>query len=145
MAQCKYCHADITRLDKDVCPFCGGTKPLEGSDGKTQDITKIIDQVEHADQIKYHSKIVAAILAILLGIFGANSFYLGYKKKGFIALAISLVFIGGLGSLIYFVANWTSPFAYLVFYFALEAIMIGVGIRYLISHSIADSAGVFLK
>lgn len=145
MAKCKYCHADITRLDKEVCPFCGGSKPLEGDSGQTQDITKVIDQVEHADQIKFHSKVVAAILAIFLGIFGANSFYLGFKKKGFIALAISLVSIAGLGSLIYFVANWHSPFAYLIFYFVMEAIMIGVGVNYLVSSSITDSSGAFLK
>jgi len=145
MAKCKYCHEDITRLDKDVCPFCGGVKPLEGSDGQTQDITKVIDQVEHADQIKFHSKVVAALLAIFLGIFGINSFYLGYKKQGLIALGASLVFIGGLGSLLYFVAHWQSPLAFLVFYFVMEAIMIAVGIRYLVSHSVTDSSGAFLK
>ncbi len=145
MAKCRSCHADITRLDKDVCPFCGCPKPLEGDSGQTQDITKVIEQVEHADQLKYHSKVVAAILAIFLGIFGANSFYLGFKKKGFIALAISVFSIAGLGSLIYFVAKWNSPFAYLIFYFVLEAIMIGVGVHYLVSRSITDSSGAFLK
>lgn len=145
MAKCKYCHQDITRLDKEICPFCGGLKPLEGDSGHTLDITKVIDQVEHADQLKFHSKVVAALLAIFLGIFGANNFYLGFKKKGLIALAISIVAIAGLGSLIYFVANWASPFAYLIFYFVLEAIMIGVGVRYLVSHSVTDSSGAFLK
>lgn len=144
MAKCKYCHESITRLDRDVCPFCGGLKPLEGTDDSTQDITKVIGQVEHAEDLKLHSKLVAALLAFFLGIFGANLFYLGKAKKALIVLAISLVFIGGLGSLIFFLA-WSSPFAYLIFYFILEALMIAVGVGYLVKHNITDSNGAFLK
>lgn len=144
MAKCKYCHESITRLDREVCPFCGGLKPLEGTDDSTQDITKVIGQVEHAENLKLHSKLVAALLAFFLGIFGANLFYLGKTKKALIVLAISLLFIGGLGSLIFFLA-WSSPFAYLIFYFILEAMMIAVGVGYLVKHSITDSNGAFLK
>ena len=67
MAKCKYCHESITRLDREVCPFCGGLKPLEGTDDSTQDITKVIGQVERVENLQLHSKVVAAILAILLG------------------------------------------------------------------------------
>ena len=42
--KCKYCHEKISKLDKDVCPFCGGLKPLEGVEDQTQDITKALDQ-----------------------------------------------------------------------------------------------------
>ena len=144
MAKCKYCHESITRLDREVCPFCGGLKPLEGTDDSTQDITKVIGQVDHVENLKLHSKLTAALLAFFLGIFGANLFYLGKTKKALIVLAISLLFIGGLGSLIFFLA-WSSPFAYLIFYFVLEALMIGVGIGYLVKHNITDSNGAFLK
>ena len=145
MAKCRNCGADINRLDRDVCPFCGASKPLEGADTKTQDFTQIFTQIEGAEKVKFHSKVVAALLAIFLGIFGAHTFYLGFKKKGFIILLVSLVLIAGLGSLIYFVANWHSPFAYLIFYFVIEAIMIAVGIGYLVKSNATDSAGVFLK
>ena len=37
------------------------------------------------------------------------------------------------------------PFAYLIFYFILEAMMIAVGVGYLVKHSITDSNGAFLK
>ena len=144
MAQCKYCHETITRLDREVCPFCGGLKPLDGVNDKTQDITKVINQVEHADELKIHSKVVAAILAFILGIFGANLFYLGKTKKAIFVIAISLLFIGGFGSLVFFF-GWSSPLAYLIFYFVLEALMIGVGIGYLVKHNITDSNGAFLK
>ena len=144
MAKCKYCHESITRLDREVCPFCGGLKPLEGTDDSTQDITKVIGQVEHVEDLKLHSKVVAAILAIVLGIFGANLFYLGKIKKALIVLGISVGFIGGFGSLIFFLA-WQSPLAYLIFYFVIEALMIGVGVSYLVKHNITDSNGAFLK
>jgi TM2 domain-containing membrane protein YozV len=41
-------------------------------------------------------KVVAGILAILLGAFGVHKFYLGYTKEGIIQLLLSLVCIGGL-------------------------------------------------
>ncbi len=41
-------------------------------------------------------KVVAGILAILLGGFGVNKFYLGYTKEGVIQLLLSLICIGGI-------------------------------------------------
>lgn len=41
-------------------------------------------------------KIVAGILAILLGGFGIHKFYLGYTKEGVIQLLSSLICIGGI-------------------------------------------------
>ena len=41
-------------------------------------------------------KMVAGILAILLGGFGVHKFYLGYTKEGVIQLLLSLVCIGGI-------------------------------------------------
>lgn len=144
MANCKHCNAQISRLDKDVCPFCGGLKPLEGTDDSTQDITKVIGQVEHAEDLHLHSRVIAAILAFVFGIFGLHTFYLGKNKKGLITLIVSIDLIGGLGSLIYFVA-WKNIFAYLIPYFILEFLMIGVGVAYLTKRNIVDSNGAFLK
>lgn len=45
-------------------------------------------------------KIVAGILAILLGGFGVHKFYLGYTKEGIIQLILSFVCIGGIIGLI---------------------------------------------
>jgi len=39
-------------------------------------------------------KMVAGILAILLGAFGVHKFYLGYNKEGIILLAVSLISFG---------------------------------------------------
>ncbi len=41
-------------------------------------------------------KMVAGILAILLGSFGVHKFYLGYTKEGIIQLVLSLICVGGI-------------------------------------------------
>ena len=144
MAQCKYCHETISRLDKDVCPFCGGVKPLDGTDTSTQDVTKVIDQLEHPVKIKHRKRIVAAILAALFGFVGANHLYLGKYKRAGIVAGIYLAFIFGLGSILYFVAKWHSIFAFLIPYFVVEALCLFSAYCYLTKHSIQDSQGEFL-
>ncbi|MTH18019.1 TM2 domain-containing protein [Flavobacterium sp. LC2016-01] len=49
-----------------------------------------------------NKKVVAGILGILLGAFGAHKFYLGYTKEGIIQLIISIVTCG-MGGVIGFV------------------------------------------
>ena len=145
MAKCKYCHEVISRLDKEVCPFCGGIKPLEGTDTSTQDVTKVINQLDHPVKIKHKKRIVAAILSILLGFAGANHIYLGKFKRALIVALIYIVFIGGLGSILFFVACWTNPLAFLIPYFVVEFLCCFSAYCYLTKHSIQDSHGEFLE
>ena len=144
MAKCKYCHEVISRLDKEVCPFCGGIKPLEGTDTSTQDVTKVIDQLEGSVQIKHKKRIVAALLAFVFGFLGAHYMYLGKFKKGLFTCLVSLVLIGGIGSLLYLLAGWHSIMPYLIPYLIIEFYSIFLGIMYLTSHNIQDSSGEFL-
>ena len=146
MARCKYCGAEISRLDKDNCPFCGGRKPLEGEDDSTQDMTKSLRDlhIEETNLPKHKSKIVAAILAFVLGIFGAHNYYLGKYKIGLITLGISVASIAGIGSILYF-AVLHNVLGYLIPYFVMEALMIGVGVSLLVRHDVSDANGEFLK
>lgn len=144
MAKCKYCGENISRLDKEICPFCGGKKPLDGTDTSTQDITQFLDESGKAKKVRHCSKVVAAILAIFVGFLGGHSFYLKKIKNGFIILLISIFLIAGIGSIIYF-AGFKSVFAYLIPYFVLEALMIVVGISYLVRHDVTDGNGEFLE
>ncbi|MEP2776899.1 MAG: TM2 domain-containing protein [Luteolibacter sp.] len=41
-------------------------------------------------------KLIAGLLAILLGGFGVHKFYLGYTKEGVIQLLLSFICIGGI-------------------------------------------------
>ena len=144
MAQCKYCHETISRLDKDVCPFCGGVKPLDGTDTSTQDVTKVIDQLEHPVKIKHKKRIVAAILAVLFGFIGANHIYLGKYKSAGIVACLYIAFIAGFGSILFFAAKWHSTFAFLIPYFVVEFLCIFSAYCYLTKRSIQDSHGEFL-
>ncbi len=48
-----------------------------------------------SDSVKSENKkVVAGILGILLGSFGAHKFYLGYQKEGIIQLIVSIVTCG---------------------------------------------------
>ena len=146
MPKCKYCDAQISRLDKEICPFCGGLKPLEGVDNSTQDFTKAFSPIsEESKNIKYKSRILAGILAILFGFLGVHSFYLGYKKVGIIALLVSAILIAGLGSILFFTNLISNAFAFLIPYFVVEACMIGVGISYFVKHDSTDARGELLR
>ena len=143
MAKCKYCGESINRLDKEICPFCGGIKPLEGIDDSTEDFTTALESINETSN-KPKSKIIAAILAFLLGIFGFHNYYLGKYKIGFITLGISLALIAGIGSILFFTCI-KNVFGYLIPYFVMESLMIVVGISFILRHDIKDAKGEFLK
>lgn len=92
MNRCRHCGAKLSRLDKDICPFCGEKDPFEGNEVyQTEDLTKALEKVE-VEEVKQKSRCAALVLAFLLGFIGVNEFYLGYKKAGFIVVIITLVF-----------------------------------------------------
>ena len=145
MAKCKYCHESISRLDKEVCPFCGGLKPLDGTDTSTQDVTKVIDQLENPVEIRHKKRLIALLLAIFCGFLGLDQFYLGKHKKGFITLTISLLLICGIGSILFFAVKWHSPLAFLIPYFVIECYCLYLALCYLTNNSIQDAYGEFLE
>ena len=145
MPKCKNCGSEISRLDKDICPFCGARKPLEGLDDSTQDMTKALETLQELGvEPKSKSKIISAVLAFVLGIFGAHCYYLGKYKIGLIILGISIATIGGIGSILFFLV-FHNVLGYLIPFFLMEGIMIGVGLSYLLRHDITDANGEFLK
>ena len=85
------------------------------------------------------------VLAILLGIFGVHSFYLGYKRNGLVALAISAVTIGGGGSILFFSGALPNALAFLIPYFVLEALMIAFSVIYMFRADLRDARGEFLR
>ena len=95
MPKCKYCGEKLTRLDTDICPFCGSLKPLQGVENTTQDLTKVLDVVK-TENIKYKPKRKSTYIALtgLLGTFGAGEFYIHNHVKGLISLGITVVTTG---------------------------------------------------
>lgn len=148
MMRCKNCHEKLTRLDKDICPFCGTLKPLEGQEDVTEDMTKAFDSLnlkEEYHEVKAKSRLVAAILAMTLGVFGVHAFYLGKMKRGLINLIVSICFIAGIGSILFFSGALKNALAFLIPYFFLEIIMIVVGVIILKKRDEVDGNGEFLK
>ncbi len=145
MAKCKYCNANLSRLDKDICPFCGSRKPLDGQEDVTEDITKAFNPIQYQNVVKRKKKIVAMILAITLGIFGLHMFYLNKRKTGLIILISSLVFISSVGLILYFTNTLPNVFAFLLPYFVIETMMIASGLWILFRHDQVDGNGEFLE
>lgn len=142
MPKCKYCHENISRLSKDICPLCGGLRPIEGLSDTTEDFTTTFDAVKTGVEIKkYKSRIVAGIFAIFLGIFGINGFYLKKPLLGITQIIISLIMIVGGGCTLYFTKVLPNAFGFLIPLFVVEAFMIALGIVYFIRRDIKDGEG----
>lgn len=147
MPKCKYCGENITKFDKEICPFCGGKKPLEGVDSFTVDITQTINTVDKKtiQNYKQHSKVVNSLLCMFLGIFGADSFYLGYFKLGISRLLVGLVYIIGLFCILFFAVNLDLLISFLISFGSIFIVYFILGIIGFFLHNRKDCNGVFLK
>lgn len=147
MPKCKYCHENITKFDKEICPFCGGKKPLEGVDDSTYDITQFVDIMKKSDQevkFKQRKRVTNGLLCMFLGIFGADAFYLGFKKIGFIRLIIDIVIYVAI-SLILFFFTELSFYSFIIPFGVLYIIYFIIGIINLSIRGKKDINGVFLR
>lgn len=83
---CPDCGQEVKNKDSEICLNCGvRLKSLK---------TNINDNLKNiTDNGKPigNSKILAGVLAVILGAIGIHKFYLGYREQGFIQLAIFLV------------------------------------------------------
>lgn len=147
MPKCKYCGENITKFDKEICPFCGGKKPLEGVESYTVDITQTINTVDKktVENYKQHSKLVNSLLCIFLGIFGADSFYLGHFKLGISRLLVGLIYIISLFCILYFAVNLEILYSLLISIGSIFVVYFVIGIIGLFLNSRKDSNGAFLK
>lgn len=125
MPVCKYCNARISNHDKDLCPVCGGLRPLDGApSSETIEFTQGIDITD--DSVRGQTprtKNNTMLLFILIGWTGLGFNYLRYKiSKVLIWLVTNLAIMGGLGSILCF----ATPLSFVGF-------IISVGISYLIN------------
>ena len=144
--KCKTCGATLSKLDKEICPFCGTRHPLEGMEDVTQDITKAFTPIsKEYVQTKPKRKVVAMILSFFVGFLGVTSLYLGKKIQALVTFLISAVLIAGVGSILFFTGALSNALAFLIPYFVVEAISILGGLQIYFSNSITDARGEFLK
>jgi len=146
MPICKNCHRTISKFDSDLCPYCGTENPI-ANDYETKDVTSFITATGSNTQLyKSKSRKTSAFLCLLLGEFGAHNFYLGFKKKAWIELFVTLFFIGGVGSVLFFlVPPFHNALGFLIPFFAVWLVYMGVSIHYFTKDSLEDANGVFLR
>lgn len=147
MPKCKYCGENITKFDKEICPFCGGKKPLEGVESYTVDITQTINTVDKktVENYKQHSKLINSLLCMFLGIFGADSFYLGHFKLGISRLLVGFIYIISLFCILYFAVNLEILYSLLISIGSIFIVYFILGVIGLFLNSRKDSNGAFLK
>lgn len=115
MPNCKHCGARIEKFNKDMCPICGGSLPLDGVISETVEITSQFDSELLLDtDVKIKQKKIFMLFAILLGWFGVHFFYIYKFKKGFITLLFNILFITGLFLLMKFVVKSGVPLSIIV-------------------------------
>ena len=146
MPVCKYCGSRISKFDNDMCPVCGTKKPLEGVTSETIEVTSEID-IKNPDfkAYKQTKRVTAFLLFSLVGIFGAGFFYAKFKKYGIIWLIANVVTIGGLGSILAFLAGLGPIWGYVIPLVACYLINIGFGLFFLFKPSLKDGNGEFIR
>lgn len=145
MPKCKYCGAQISKFDKDICPLCGERKPLEGIMDETVDFTNVMDAVSGEEhEVTYKNRIVAGVLAIIFGFLGIHNFYVCKIKLALINLLESAVAIGGIGSALYFLTG-LGVWGYLIPYFLVLAYDVWVGVTYFTRNDLKDGRGEIMR
>jgi TM2 domain-containing membrane protein YozV len=146
MPQCRNCKSRISKLDKDICPFCGTVRPLIGVSSETVDITKTIQTLpDDYELARSKSRKTAALLCGFLGLFGAHAFYLQKPKEGLLYLLFTTTFIGGLGTIVFFTLMQYSIWAFLIPFFAEQIFMIILAFTYRFRDDLKDGKGDFLR
>jgi TM2 domain-containing membrane protein YozV len=145
MPKCRYCHKEISALlDKDVCPYCGIKNPIEDN-YKTKDMTAFVDPVTGNYKLyKSKSKRLTGLLCLTLGYFGVHNFYLRFFKKALLDIAITLVAVGGIGSLLFFLTP-LGVWGYLIPFFAVWLGFVGLSVYFYKKDSLKDGNGEFLR
>lgn len=96
----KYCKNCGRQLEDDVvfCPTCGANQQAEKSESQSENnvenpivSTNQNKREEFGEKISGKSRAVAAILAILLGGFGAHNFYLGKTNYAIAQLLLTVI------------------------------------------------------
>ena len=112
-----------------MCPHCGTPHPIDPN-YETMDITRNLFALEGQYELpKSRKKKVLILLCATLGYVGAHWFYIYRNTRGIVSLLFSLIFIGGIGSLLLLTplpvyADYLIGFAAVWLVFLLEALLL---------------------
>ena len=90
MLKCKNCGENLTKFNKEICPYCGCKNPLSESVAET-DTTKAISYVKEEFNINQKSFKSFIFLTCFLGIFGIEYIYLNKIKEFIFTLIANII------------------------------------------------------
>ena len=146
MPYCQHCHKEISKFDTDICPHCGGARPIaEGY--KTMDVTKAFGTVDGGDykMPKTRSQKTFALLCMLLGYFGVHDFYIYRPSRGVLSILVTLALTLGVGLPLFLTRAFANPGAFLIPFGAVWLFHIVLGLYFLKVESPKDGRGDFLR
>lgn len=140
MPICKNCHSRISKFDKDICPICGASNPLDGVTSDTIEVTHGIDSTNPAFKMEAPRKKNKVLLYFAtLGFLGVGFAYLRYKVFAIIWVLINLAIIGGLGAI--FMLTPMKFLGFLVSFGVAILINVIVGLIYKFMPNAKDGSG----
>jgi hypothetical protein len=149
MPKCRNCGKNITRYDKEFCPYCGCKNPLDSQYVQTSDITQTIETMKTSsgdnEHYTYHKKSVNAVLCMFGGIFALDSFYLGFKGYGAVRIVLNLSIYVGVFFLLFFLDVLTLLRQLLIPFFGLFLLYFIFGIVVALKKDKKDANGEFLR
>lgn len=147
MPLCPKCKSKITRLDKEICPFCGERQPLKNSNYETRDITKVVGDPQLEGSVLYRakSKKVAIVLCIFLGYFGAHSFYVRKYKQALYFILLTFLLVGVVGTTLFFTFLQGSFWAFLIPILLEEVVLIASSFKYVGRYDLKDGRGELMR
>lgn len=147
MPKCRNCGARLSKLNKDICPVCGCSEPLQGVSSETVEITSQLNiDSKEFETYKPCTKSAALALFATIGWTGAGFFYLSYHAVAIIWAVINIaLLIGGVGSMLAFLTPVGILWGYLIMLLACYVINIALGFGIFLKQNIKDGRGEFLR
>ena len=81
----------------------------------------------------------------MLGYFGIHNFYLGFQRKGIIEIILTLLFVGGVGSALFFTNVLPNALAFLFPFLFCWLVAAVCSITYYKKENLKDGHGEFLR
>ncbi|MCR5348836.1 MAG: TM2 domain-containing protein [Bacilli bacterium] len=145
MPYCRHCHEEISKFDTDICPHCGGPKPIEKG-YKTMDVTRVFGTVEGNFKMpKSRSQKTFCLLCMLLGYFGIHEFYIYRPARGIVSLLVTLAVTLGVGLPLFLTGVLGNALAFVLPFLLVWACFVGLGLYYRKVESPKDGRGEFLR
>ena len=145
MPYCKYCHSEISKFDTDICPHCGGSKPIAVG-YQTMDVTRTF-QTAGSDlkMPRTRSQRTFCLLCMFLGYFGIHDFYIYRPKKGLVCILATVLFTLAVGLPLFLTGLLPNALAFVLPFVAVWIVFVILGLLYLKVESPKDGKGEFLR